>query len=190
MTLSTLPWCSTAVSVECCCSKLQPSLSVHSLGLCHRPVGSYSLLGLLSPCFPRPRSRVPQVSAKRARLSCPIRPRLLDHPSQRSQSWPVNAISIIAIRRMSDHRSSASGASPGHHGLPSLPTVYCTDHVLIDECEALSRFYRDLFANCHTSSSGTIVTTTSTPSIMNKPLNVISSLLDDARVDHRHDRRW
>ena len=135
-------------------------------------------------------SRVPQVSAKRARLSCPIRPRLLDHPSQRSQSWPVNAISIIAIRRMSDHRSSASGASPGHHGLPSLPTVYCTDHVLIDECEALSRFYRNLFANCHTSSSGTIVTTTSTPSIMNKPLNVISSLLDDARVDHRHDHRW
>ena len=95
-----------AVSVECCCSKLQPSLSVHSLGLCHRPVGSYSLLGLLSPCFPRPRfelglsSRVPQVSAKRARLSCPIRPWLLDHPSQRSQSWPVNTISIIAIRRM------------------------------------------------------------------------------------------
>ena len=63
------------------------------------------------PCFPRPRfelglsSRVPQVSAKRARLSCPIRPRLLDHPSQRSQSWPVNTILIIAIRRMSDHRS-------------------------------------------------------------------------------------
>ena len=151
-----------AVSVECCCSKLQPSLSVHSLGLCRRPVGSYSLLGLLSPCFPRPRfelglsSRFPQVSAKRARLSCPIRPRLLDHPSQRSQSWPVNTILIIAIRRMSDHRSSASGASPGHHGLPSLPT---------------------LFANCHTSSSGTIVTTTSTPSIMNKLGSIIGTII-------------
>ena len=69
-------------------------------------------------CFPRPRfelghsSRVPQVSAKRARpLS--IRPRLLDHPSQRSQSWPVNTISIVAIRRISDHHASAVKASPG-----------------------------------------------------------------------------
>ena len=93
-------------------------------------------------------SLLPQVSAKRARLSCPIRPRLLDHPSQRGQSWPVNAISIIAIRRMSDHRSSATGAFSGHHGLPSLPTVYCTDHVLIDELRGivsiLSRSLRKL----------------------------------------------
>ena len=133
------------------------------------------------PCFPRSRfelglsSRVPQDSAKRARLSCPIRPRLLDHPSQRRQSWPVNTIPIIAIRRMSDHRISAPGFAPGHHGLPSFPAVYCTDHVFIDESEALSLFYRDLFANCHTTSSETRITTTSTPSIMNKPPIVISS---------------
>ena len=134
------------------------------LGLLPSTCGFMQSTRIAFPCFPRPRfelglsSRVPQVSAKRARLSCPIRPWLLDHPSQRSQSWPVNTISIIAIRRM-------------------------------------TRFCRDLFAklpqqNCHTSSTGTIVTTTSTPSIMNKPLNVISSLLDDARVDHRHDHRW
>ena len=70
-------------------------------------------------CFPRPRfelglsSRVPQASAKRARLSCPIRSRLLDHPSQRGQPWPVNTTSIIAIRRMSG-RPPLRRESPRH----------------------------------------------------------------------------
>ncbi len=68
----------------------------------------------------------------------PSRRGLLDHPSQRSQPWPVITISIVAIRRMSHHRASALGASPGHHRLPSLPAVHCTDHVLLDDCEALS----------------------------------------------------
>ena len=54
---------------------------------------------------------------------------------QTAGSLPV---SIVAIRRMSHHHASALGASPGHHRLPSLPTVHCTDHVLLDECEALS----------------------------------------------------
>ena len=71
------------------------------------------------PCFPRPRfelglsSRVPHVSAKRARPSSSIRQRLLDHPSQRSQSWPVNTISIVTICRITDHHASAVKASPG-----------------------------------------------------------------------------
>ena len=74
---------------------------------------------MCSDCFPRPRfelglsSRVPQVSAKRAGPSCPIRPRLLDRPSQSSQSWPVNTISIVTIWRMTDHHASAVKASPG-----------------------------------------------------------------------------
>ena len=74
---------------------------------------------IASPCFPPPRfelglsSRVPQVSAKRARPSCPIRPRLLDHPSQRSQSWPVNTFSVVTIWRITDHHASAVKASPG-----------------------------------------------------------------------------
>ena len=63
---------------------------------------------------------------------------LLGHPSQCSQLWPVKTISIVVIRRMSHHHVSAFGASPGHHRLPSLPTVHCTSHVLLDECEASS----------------------------------------------------
>ena len=68
----------------------------------------------------------------------PSNRKLLDHPSKRSQPWPVNTISIVAIRRMSDHHASALGASPGHHRLASLPAVHCADYVLLDECEALS----------------------------------------------------
>ena len=88
------------------------------------------------PGFPRPRcelglaSRVPQVSAKRAGdRYVPSRRGLLDHPSQCSQPWPVNAVSIVTIQRASDHHASALGTSPGHHRLPSLPAVHCTDHV-------------------------------------------------------------
>ena len=122
----------------------QPSLSVamttgrqqaFSTGLCHRPVGSCSLLGLLSPV-----SRGPDSSWDSRRAfhksppneldrRVPSSRRLLDHPSQRSQSWPVNTISIVAIRRISDHHASALDASPGHLRLPSLPAVLCTDHV-------------------------------------------------------------
>ena len=95
--------------------------------------GSVQSTRLAFPCFPRPRfelglsSRVPKVSAKRARQPCAIR--LVSHPSQRRQPWPVNTISIVAILRMSDHHASALGASSA---------VHCTDHVVLDECEALS----------------------------------------------------
>ena len=41
---------------------------------------------------------------------------------------PSTPISIVTIRRMSHHHASALGTSPGHHKLPSLPAVHCTDH--------------------------------------------------------------
>ena len=125
MTLSTLPWHSMAVSVQCCCSK--PS-AIAQRGVDDWWTTSCSLWSsandlwvhaVCSDCSPRPRfelglsSRVPQVSAKRARPSCPIRPRLLDRPSQSSQSWPVNTISIVTIWRITDHHASAVKASPG-----------------------------------------------------------------------------
>ena len=99
------------------------------------------LLGLLSPA-----SRGPDSSWDSRRAfhksppneldrRVPSNRRLLDHPSQRNQPWPVDTISIVAIWRVSDHHASAIAASPGHHTLPSLPAVHCTD---LDECEALS----------------------------------------------------
>ena len=84
-------------------------------------------------------SRFPQVFAKRARPPRPIKTRVLDHPSKCSQPWPVNTVSVVTIQRAGDHHASALSASPGHHRLPSLPAVHCTDHVLLDECEALSK---------------------------------------------------
>ena len=87
------------------------------MGPCRRPVGLCSLLGLLSLA-----SRGPDSSwdSRRAfhrsppnELDCPIRPRLLDHPSQRSQSWPVNTISIVTTSRITDHHASALKACPG-----------------------------------------------------------------------------
>ena len=50
----------------------------------------------------------------------------------------ANTVSVVTIQRADGHHASALGASPGHHKLPSLPAVHCTDHVLLDECEALS----------------------------------------------------
>ena len=111
--------------------------------LCRRLVGPCSLFGLLSPASRSPDSswdchrafhKSPPNELDR---HAPSRRGLLDHPSQRSQAWHINTISIVAIRRMSRHHASALGASPGHHRLPSLPAVHCTDHVLLDECEAL-----------------------------------------------------
>ena len=113
--------------------------------LCRRLVGPSSLLGLLSPASRDPDSSWDSRSAfhksppNELDRHAPSRRGLLDHPSQRSQPWPVNTISIVAVRRMSHHHASALGASPGHHRLPSLPVVHCTDHVLLDECEALSK---------------------------------------------------
>ena len=123
-----------AVSVQCCYSK--PS-AIAQRGVDDWYTTSYSLWAsandlwvhaVCSDCSPRPRfelglsSRVPQVSAKRARPSCPIRPRLLDHTSKSSQSWPVNTISIVTIWRITDHHASAVKASPGRSSRNVLDT--------------------------------------------------------------------
>ena len=101
----------------------------------HRLVGPWNLLGLLTPASRGPDSswdsrrafhRSPPNELDR---HAPSRRGLLDHPTQCSQPWPVNIISTVTIQRANDHHASALGASPGHHRLPSLPTIHCTDHV-------------------------------------------------------------
>ena len=94
-----------------------------------------TLLGLLTPTSHGPDSswdsrrafhRSPPKELDRHAAS---RRGLLDHPSQCSQPWPVNAISIVTFQHASDHHASALGTCPGHHRLPSLPAIHCTDHI-------------------------------------------------------------
>ena len=102
--------------------------------LCRRLVGPCSLLGLLTPASHGPDSSWDSRRAfhksppKELERHASSRRGPLDHPSHCSRPWPVNTISIVTIRRMSHHHASALGTSPGHHKLPSLPAVHCTDH--------------------------------------------------------------
>ena len=77
-------------------------------------MGPCSLLGLLTPA-----SRGPDLSWDSRRAfhrsppneldrHVPSRRGLLDHPSQCSQPWPANTISVVTIRRASDHHVTAS----------------------------------------------------------------------------------
>ena len=89
--------------------------------LCRRPGGPCSLLGLFTPA-----SRGPDLSwcCRRSFHKTPpneldrhvtLTRGLRDHPSQCSQHWPVDTISVVAIRRVSDHHVTASSMIPWAH---------------------------------------------------------------------------
>ena len=73
-----------------------------------------ALLGMLTPASRGPdlssdfRHALQRSSPNELDRHAPSRRGILDHPSQCSQPWPVNTVSVVTIQRASDHHVTAS----------------------------------------------------------------------------------